>query len=32
MTQHEMIELVKRYFHGVDNTKFEAIAETLTDD
>ena len=32
MTQQEMIDLVKRYFHGVDQEDFGAISETLTDD
>jgi ketosteroid isomerase-like protein len=32
MTQQEMIDFVKRYFHGVDNADLEDIVETLTDD
>ncbi len=32
MTRQEMIDLVKRYFQGVDQADFEAVTETLTDD
>ena len=32
MTEHEMIELVRRYFTAVDGEDFAAIAATLADD
>ncbi len=32
MTQQKMIDLVRRYFYGVDNADFEIIVETMTDD
>jgi hypothetical protein len=32
MTRQEMIDLVKRYFGGVDGADFGVISETLTDD
>jgi ketosteroid isomerase-like protein len=32
MKQQEMIDLVEKYFTGVDNADFEVIVETLADD
>ena len=32
MTKQDMIDLVERYFYGVDHADFDVISETLTDD